>query len=126
MVDGMSVKPRAMNKGDMVSNLRERGLSRRDAVRILDCVLDEMAAALRRGEAVEFALGSLKRMRHAHKQQQGRFLGKIRTIYKRPYSVVLEVSSEGEKLLQRTTRRQDPLAELWRRRPARASNRIGN
>jgi len=65
-----------MNKGDIVKKLRERGLSRRDAVRILDTILDEVSAALGRGEAVEFAFGSLKRVRHAHKQQQGRFLNR--------------------------------------------------
>lgn len=56
----------------MVKKLREVGLSRREAVRILDSVLGEMTAALKRGESVEFAFGSLKRVRHTHKQQQGR------------------------------------------------------
>jgi nucleoid DNA-binding protein len=71
-----------MNKGDLVEKLRKRGLSRRNAVLILNFILDEMAAALKHGEEVEFPFGSLKRVRHAHKQQQGRFLNRNTTIYK--------------------------------------------
>lgn len=52
-----------MNKGDIVAKLREGGLSRRKAVRILNFVLDEVAWVLQRGEAVEFAFGSLKKAR---------------------------------------------------------------
>jgi hypothetical protein len=59
-----------------------------------------MAAALSRGEAVEFPFGSLQRVRHSRQQQQGRFLGKIRTIYRKPYTVVLEGNAVGEDLLR--------------------------
>jgi nucleoid DNA-binding protein len=68
-----------MNKGNLVEKLRKRGLSRRNAVLILNVILDEMAAALKHDEEVEFPFCSLKRVRHAHKQQ-GRFLNKIATI----------------------------------------------
>ena len=84
----------------MVKKLREVGLSRREAVRILDSVLGEMTAALKRGESVEFAFGSLNRVRHTHKQQQGRFLNRTTTIYQRPYTVVLQVDAAGQRLLQ--------------------------
>jgi nucleoid DNA-binding protein len=47
-----------MNKGDIVKKLREQGLSRRSAVRIFNQIFAEMAAALSRGEAVEFPFGS--------------------------------------------------------------------
>ena len=108
-----------MNKGDIVRKLRERGLSRRDAVRILDFVLDEMSAALKRGEPVEFAAGTLKRVRHAHRQQEGRFLNRKTTIYKKPYTVILEVSPAGWIPPKKATRQQERLAELWRTRPSR-------
>ena len=102
----MENEPKVLNKGYLVGKLRERGLSRRAAVRILDAVLDEVAAALGRGEAVEFPFGCLKRVRHAHKEQRGRFLGKIAIIYKRPYTVALEVDADGEKLLNMTKKKR--------------------
>ncbi len=114
-----------MNKGDIVKKLRERSLSRRDAVRILDAVLDEMAAALKRGESVELPFGSLKRVRHAHRQQRGRFLNRNTTIYKKPYTVILE-SSALRKRLQQIKEAQDRIAELCRRRLSRTSSRRGN
>ena len=80
----MENEPKVLNKGYLVGKLRERGLSRRAAVRILDAVLDEVAAALSRGEVVEFPLGCLKRVRHAYGEQPGQPLGKITTIYKMP------------------------------------------
>ena len=49
-------------RGSLVSKLRERGLSHRRAVRIVDAVLAEMKKALRRGRAVEVPLGKLKRV----------------------------------------------------------------
>ena len=111
------------HKADIVKKPRERGLSRRNAVRIFNQIFDEMVAALSRGEAVEFPFGCLKRVRHTRKEQRGRFLGEMRCIYTKPLAVTLEVNSEGEKLLQkRTARRQDLLAALRRRRPAPASN----
>ncbi len=88
-----------MNKGEIVKKLCERRLSRRDTVRILNALLDEMAAALNRSEAVEFAFGSLKKIRHAHKQQRGRLLNRNTTIYKKPYTMVLKVDAAGDKLL---------------------------
>lgn len=111
-----------MNKGDIVEKLRERGLSRRRAVLILDFVLDEVCAALKRGESVEFANGSLKRVRHAHRQQQGRFLNRNATIYRKPYTVAFEKRSAARKPPQSTAKLQDRLTEPWRRHPVLISN----
>ena len=50
-------------RGYLVSKLRERGLSRRQAVRILNFILKEMKKTLRRGWEVEFPLGKQVRAR---------------------------------------------------------------
>src|SRR5580704_15690760 len=91
----MERKENTVNKGHIVRKLRERGLSRRRSVQLLNFILDEVAAALARGEDVEFPFGSLKRVHHPHKKQDGRFLDKITTIYKKPYTVALEVGAKG-------------------------------
>src|ERR1039457_3400400 len=90
-----------LNKGYIVCKLRERGLSRRRSVQLLKFILDEVAAALARGEYVEFPFGSLKRVHHPHKKMDDWFLGRTTTIYKRPYTVALEVDAESEKLLNK-------------------------
>jgi nucleoid DNA-binding protein len=100
----MESKAKTLNKGYIVCKLRERGLSRRDAVHFLNAVLAEMTAALARGEEVEVPFGFLKRVRHKHRKQRGRFLDKITTIYETPYTVVLEVDADGEELLKATKR----------------------
>lgn len=79
-----------LNKGSIVRKLRERGLSRRRSVQILNFILDEVAAALARGEDVEFPFGSLKRVHHPHKKKEGWFLGRNTTIYKKPFTVALK------------------------------------
>src|ERR1017187_8087070 len=90
-----------LNKGYIVRKLQERGLSRRRSVQILDFILDEVAAALARGEYVEFPFGSLRRVHHSHKKTDGWFLGRNTTIYKKPYTVALQVDAESEKLLNK-------------------------
>ena len=60
----MEGKPKNLGRAYLVDKLRERGLSRRDSVRVLNVILEEMAKALRRGERVEFPLGALRRVRH--------------------------------------------------------------
>jgi len=90
-----------LNKGYIVRKLQERGLSRRRSVQILNSILDEVAAALVRGEEVEFPFGSLQRVHHPHKKTDGWFLGRNTTIYKKPYTVALEVDAESEKLLSK-------------------------
>ena len=108
-----------MNKGDILKELRKHGLSRRRAVLILDFVLDEVSAALERDEPVEFAVGTLKRFRHAHRQQEVRLLNRKETIYKKPYTVILKVNPAVWMPPKKTTRPQSRLAELWRTHPTR-------
>src|ERR1017187_6069421 len=91
----------SFNKGYIVRKFCERGLSRRRSVQILKFILDEAAAALARGEYVEFPFGSLRRVHHSHKKKDGWFLGRTATIYKKPYTVALEVDAESEKLLNK-------------------------
>ena len=90
-----------MNKGSIVRMLQERGLSRRRSVQLLNFVLDEVVAALARGEDVEFPFGSLQRVRHPHKKMDGWFLGRNTSMYKKPYTVALEVDAESEELLNK-------------------------
>jgi hypothetical protein len=59
----MSIKGKSVGRAYLVEKLQEQGLSRRDAVRILNFVIDEMVKALRRGEEVEFPFGKLKRVK---------------------------------------------------------------
>lgn len=86
----MESKEKTLNKRYLVRRLQERGLSRRRSVQILNFVLDEVTAALARGEDVEFPFGSLIRVHHPHKKKEGWFLGRNTTIYKKPYTVALE------------------------------------
>jgi len=95
----MESKPKNLGRAYLIDKLRERGLSRRNSVRILNFVLDEMTQALRRGEKVEFPFGTLLRVRHQHAKKRGWFLEKIITIYKKPYSVKHELDEKGYKLL---------------------------
>ena len=95
----MEGKPKNLGRAYLVDKLRERGLSRRDSVRILNVILEEMAKALKRGERVEFPLGALRRVRHQRTKKRGWFLGRITNIYKRRYWVRHELDEEGYKLL---------------------------
>ena len=104
-----------MNKGYIVRKLCERGLSRRRSVQILNSILDEVTAALARGEDVEFPFGSLQRVHHPHKKTDGWFLGRNTTIYKKPYTVALEVDAESEKPLnKRIEEAKSPRAPIVR------------
>jgi len=80
-------------------------LSRRWSVQLLNFILDEVAAALARGEDVEFPFGSLQKVHHPHKKKQGGFLGRITIIYKKPYTVALEVDAESEERLKKKSRK---------------------
>ena len=59
----MEDKPKNLGRAYLVGKLRERGLSRRDAVRILNAGFDEMIKALQRGKDVEYPFGSLVRVK---------------------------------------------------------------
>jgi len=87
-----------VNKGYIVTRLRERGFSRRSAELLVNFILDEMAAALARGEGVELSLGTLKRVAHRHREQRGWYLNRITTTYKQRYTVTLDPSAECENL----------------------------
>ncbi len=90
-----------MTKGRayLVAKLRERGLSKRDAVRILNQVFSLMKAALRRGEDVESPFGFLRVDRHRHRPKRGWQLNQtITTTYKKPFTVVLHEEGESGKL----------------------------
>jgi hypothetical protein len=89
----MDGKEKTLNKGYIVRNLRERGLSRRRSVQLINFILAEVAAALARGEDVESPFGSLKRVHHPHKKKEGWFLDRITPIYKKPYTVALQVGT---------------------------------
>jgi hypothetical protein len=52
-----------------------------------------VAAALAGGDDVEFPFGSLKRVHLPHKKQHGRLRGRVTTIYKKPFTVALEVGA---------------------------------
>jgi hypothetical protein len=73
-------------------------------VQLLNFFLDEVAAALARGEDAEFPFGSLKRVLHPHKKRAGWFLGKIAIIYKKPYTVAFEVNAGGGEPLKKERR----------------------
>ena len=91
----MENKENTLNKGYIVRKLWERCLSRRRSVQLLNFILDEVAAALASGEDVEFPFGSLQRVHHPHKKKEGWFLGRITTIYKKAYTVALEVPAKS-------------------------------
>ena len=94
----MESKPKNLGRAYLVGKLRELGLSRRDAVRTLNFVFDEMTQALRRGETWSSRSGLYAGPPPAPKKR-GWFLGKITTIYKKPYTVKHELDEEGSKLL---------------------------
>ncbi len=95
----MESKAKSLGQTYLVGQLRKRGLSRRDSVRILNRVIDAMTEALKRGEEVEFPFGTLRRVGHQHRKKRGWFLERIMTIYKRPYTVKHELDEMGDKLL---------------------------
>jgi hypothetical protein len=102
----MESKPKSLGRAYLIGKLRELGWSRRESARIVKFVLSEMAQALKRGESVEFPLGTLRRVRHQRTRQRGWFLGRIRTIYKRPYTVKHELDEEGYKLLNEKKKKE--------------------
>ena len=69
-------KSRSRGRAYLEKQLKKKGFSRRKAVCIVNALFAEMAAALGRGEEVEFPLGQLKVVRHKHRTQTGRFLNR--------------------------------------------------
>jgi len=66
----MDRKARNLGQAHLVAKLRERGVSRGMAVRILKADFDEMNQALARGEEVEFSFGLLHRVKHVSRRWQ--------------------------------------------------------
>lgn len=93
----MGKKPGTLVFGDIVQNLRKRGLSRRWAVEMLNGVLDAMKDGLKRGEEVELPFGTLKRVRQPRKPLRGWYLNRITTPYKTQFTVNLVDEKEIEK-----------------------------
>ena len=91
----MEGKPKNLGRAYLVGKLRERGLSRRDSVRILNAIFDEMIKALRRGRDVAFPFGHLKRV----KRLSERWL-EIGDEPMNPYTVEHELDEEGYRLLE--------------------------
>lgn len=90
---GKSISGRAY----LSNKLREIGLSRHDAIRILDGVLEAMKEALKRGEAVEFPFGQLVQRRLWH--QDGEVVIEGRRAKRRAHTVVLRLNDAGEQFL---------------------------
>src|SRR5271169_4786491 len=78
----------------LVEKLREHGMSRRQALRILNVVFREMGEALKRGEDLEFPFGYLKAIKKLSKRWEA-----IGDEPMRPYTVEHELDEEGWRLL---------------------------
>lgn len=78
----------------LAGKLREVGVSRRDAVRILNVVFREMGKALRRGKYVEFPFGHLKAVKKLSQRWE-----MLNDEPMRPYTVEHELDEEGHRLL---------------------------
>ncbi len=93
----MEKKPQNLGRAYLVVKLRERGLSKRDSVRILNFIFAAMAKTLKRGGVVPFPFGKLKRVkRHFHRwwDHVGDYPAN-----RSPYTVEHELDEEGERLL---------------------------
>lgn len=93
----MKTKPKSVGRAYLVGRLRDQGLPRRQAVLVVNVILDRMIHALRRGREVEFPFGTLNRVeRHfseywdsVHDSPANRS----------PYVVEYELDEEGYRLL---------------------------
>ena len=93
-------EPKSRGRDYIEKQLQKQGYSRRSSVVIVDEIFNEIKQALVRGEEVEFPpLGKLKLARHKHPTQTGQFLNRTMTTYKKPFTVVLEMSPRIERCL---------------------------
>jgi nucleoid DNA-binding protein len=76
-------------RAHLIAKLRERGLSYRMAIRVIDQIFSSMKEALQRGEEVELPIGSLKVVRHKRRPKRGWYLNRITTTYEKPFTVAL-------------------------------------
>jgi hypothetical protein len=99
----------------LVGKLRERGVSRRRTVRILNAVFLEMRLALQKGQEVEFPLGKLKRAR----RHFSKYWDAVDDwpANRDPYTVEWELDGEGWRLLE--GEEIPPAAPGWSLKPGR-------
>jgi nucleoid DNA-binding protein len=100
--------------GDITRELGTHGLSRRLAVRVFNAILDEMKAALQRGEEVEWPFGSLKKVQHSHKPMPGSSLGRDTEIYKKQFTVALVKRKEIKDARIQKKERMEEISRLFR------------
>ena len=93
----MDHKPRNLGRAFLVEELRKRGLSKRQAVRIVNFIFAEMKKALRRGRDVQFPFGTLKRVKR-HFSEWWNFI-EDHPANKDPYTVEHDLDEEGERQL---------------------------
>lgn len=98
-------KSKSKGRAYLVKELQRRGVSRRQAVKILDLVFSEVSQALKRGEEVEFPFGRLRRVR-------SRLVNKNWVRDRRGYTVDLELDEAGERLLSPSVLRELNLERL--------------
>lgn len=92
-------KALSVGRAYLVEKLHAKGFPRRMATHLVNVILDSMREGLRDDHEVEFPLGKLKLLPHRHRTQEGKFLGKKRTIYRRRSTVVHEMDEKGKRLL---------------------------
>jgi len=96
IVDG-AVGQRIAGRAYLVAKLREHGLSKRRAVRILDAIITAMSKELKRGREVEFPFGKLQRVKRHFGQwwdEQDDWPAN-----RQPYTVEHETDLAGERVL---------------------------
>jgi hypothetical protein len=93
-------KPKSRGRAYLVKQLQKRGMSRRDAVAVLNEIFNQTALALAEGEQVAFPFGKLKMVRHKHLRKRGWFLNRITTTYKKPFTVVHVMDAKGAQRLE--------------------------
>lgn len=93
----MEKKPQNLGRAYLVEKLRERGLSYRRSVRILNFILAEMAKTLKCGGVVPFPFGRLKRVKR-HFSKYWDYVDDY-PAHRSPYTVEHEVDEEGDALL---------------------------
>ncbi len=102
-------KPRNLGRASLIGKLRERGLSRRRAGRILDFILEQVKQALAQGDPVEFPFGWLERA----PKQSPRYEGMFADEPMQPYKVAHFTDAEGVRLLGGLERMLDDGLSSW-------------
>jgi hypothetical protein len=93
----MDSKPRNLGRAYLVGKLMESGLSRRQAVLVVNVILERMIRALKRGWEVEFPLGKLKRVKR-HFSKLWDAIGDW-SASRDPHTIVHELDEAGDREL---------------------------